>query len=132
MNCRNARRRRFSASGRSWDCLSRRGGLTSLERQNVSSQRMRKSKVRAVLMDAPGSRFIRRRFIPQAWRDRVKRRWMPAKRPECSDATRAKVEAIFDEDLATLGGWLGIDLNCANFKERTAAAPPPWTAEAGR
>ena len=46
-------------------------------------------------------------------------------KPQLGDAARTQVEAIFDRDLADLGGWLGAPLTCADF---TAAADrADWT-----
>ena len=35
--------------------------------------------------------------------------------PKPSAAVQRKLEAIFDKELAVLGRWLGVTLNCRNF-----------------
>jgi hypothetical protein len=47
-------------------------------------------------------------------------------RPELPDTDRAKLEIIFNEDLAQLGKWLNLDLNCDNFKAVTAKKIANW------
>ena len=90
---------------------------------NVSAKRMRKSGLRDALVWNPVSTWIRRRMIPQGWRDRAKRLWQMRERPKLSEATLADLRATFDEDLRVLGGWLGVELNCANFKTVAKAGP---------
>ena len=84
--------------------------------QNVSSQRLRRNRVRDALVWNPIITPLRRRFIPPGLRDRVKRLWQMKKRPVLGAQQSRRLEAIFDEDLGTLGSWLGIDLSCARFK----------------
>ncbi|MEM7153627.1 MAG: sulfotransferase [Myxococcota bacterium] len=87
---------------------------------NVSSERMRVSPLRDLIVNAPGLTYIRKRFVPQSVRDRIKKLWTMRNRPQLTDAERTRLAKAFDEDLAELGRWLGIDdLNCANFKEHT-------------
>lgn len=95
------------------------------ERQNVSAQRMRTSPLRDALLNAPVLRTVRKWF-PRDLRDRVKGLWQMKKRPELSEATRQRVEAVFDQDLAELGALLDVELNCANFKAVTSERPLDW------
>jgi hypothetical protein len=97
--------------------------------QNVSSERMRQSPMRDAILSLPGVKTLRRTLIPRVWRDRVKRLWMMKQRPALSEASVARLRKVFDEDLATLGAWLGHDsLRCDNFKQfAQAAATPMWT-----
>jgi hypothetical protein len=99
---------------------------TDLERQNVSSSRLRQTRALKLLMGFPGSRMLRRRFVPQSVRDTVKRRWSMSRRPDLSASVRWRLESIFDADLARLGEWLGIELNCANFTAVTRGTIPQW------
>ena len=41
-----------------------------------------------------------------------------------------RLRDVFDADLAQLGAWLGIRLDCENFHEMTISRPHEW-AEAG-
>ena len=99
---------------------------------NVSSQRLRKSALRDALVWNPLVTRLRRQFIPQAWRDRVKGMWQVKDRPQLSAALAQQLTAAFDEDLSVLGQWVGTDLNCENFKETVSAASLDFAACAGR
>jgi len=94
--------------------------------RNVSAQRMRTSPLRDLLVNAPGLAWVRKRFIPQSVRDRVKAMWTMKKRPKLSERERAELERVFDPDLARLGEWLGIELRCSNFVEQTRDREPDW------
>lgn len=96
-------------------------------RRNVSNARLRKSPLRDAMVWNPAVTWVRRRFIPQSWRDRVKGVWQMKGRPEVGASMRSDLEAIFDEDLKTLGEWLGVELSCANFKSVTASGPLEFT-----
>jgi len=85
--------------------------------QNVSNQRMRKSTVRDLLVNAPLLSQLRRYLIPPSVRNQIKTLWQMKKRPELSQADKAYLQSVFDEDLNQLGQLLGIeDLNCENYK----------------
>ena len=70
--------------------------------------------------------WLRRCFIPQSLRDRVKQNFRMSKRPHLVDEDLARLTAEFDRDLDQLGSWLGIELNCQNFKQVTAASSLDW------
>ncbi len=99
-----------------------------LEASNVSGQRLRRSPLRDLVVNAPGVRTIRRRFIPQSWRDHVKQWWTMRERPSLGPEVRPQVESELDEDLAVLGRWLDLDLTCANFSAVAADTAPTWSA----
>lgn len=96
---------------------------TDLGDRNVSSQRMRKSAVRDLLVEAPVLKQVRRGLVPKGVRERVKRLWQMQSRPELSDAKRRELERQYDEDLAQLGEWLGQPLSCASFKDTASTTP---------
>lgn len=98
---------------------------SELDAQNVSSQRMRRSPVRDMVVDQPILRKLRRTLVPQGVRDWLKTFWQMKERPELSAKSQAHLVTIFDDDLAALGDRLGIKLNCTNFKDvaRTARGP---------
>lgn len=91
--------------------------------QNVSSQRMRKSPLRDAILDAPGLKQIRTGLVPKSVRDWAKGYWKMSSKPELSEAKRAELERLYDEDLALLSGWLGTTLTCANFKDVASSKP---------
>ncbi|NEO85070.1 MAG: sulfotransferase [Spirulina sp. SIO3F2] len=97
-----------------------------IERSNVSSQRMRKSALRDFLVYAPIVSTVRKRLVPQAVRDRIKGLWQMKKRPALTPENEAKVKAIFDQDLQTLGQWLEVELTCETFKTAAKVSPEGW------
>ncbi len=99
---------------------------------NVSNQRLRRSKLRETLRDLPGLRPMYHSLVPAALRQRVNGFWQMKRRPALSEDRQKQLTQIFDEDLARLGQWLGIDLNCDNFKQITATQPHDWTDQAVR
>jgi len=44
-----------------------------------------------------------------------------------SAPVQARLESVFDADLARLGSWLGTPLNCANFKATTSDRVLDWS-----
>jgi hypothetical protein len=97
-----------------------------LQPQNVSSERMRPSRWRDMVVHAPILSTLRRRLVPQRVRDRIKQLWTIRDRPTLSEADRQRLSGRFDADLADLGRWLGIELSCSNFVEVTSAQAYPW------
>jgi len=94
--------------------------------QNVSSDRMRKSGWRDFLVEAPGLKQLRRWLIPKSFRTWVRSLWTMKQKPELEPQQIEKLRAIFDEDLAVLGSWLGIELSCENFKAMVKTEPRDW------
>jgi hypothetical protein len=95
-------------------------------RDNDSAKRLRVSPVRDVIINQPVLAWVRRTLIPQGTRDLIKGAWQMRNKPALGSAERERLVAIFDEDLAQLGAMLGTPLSCANFKQKTAAAPLEW------
>ena len=93
---------------------------------NVSSQRLRKFPMYELLVESRILSWARHNFIPQSFRDNVKSKLQLSSRPQLTEVTMEKLEKVFDEDLKTLGGWLGAELNCRNFRQRTAAERLDW------
>jgi hypothetical protein len=100
------------------------------DRRNVGAERMRQSKIRDLIVEAPLLRTIRRRWIPQSWREWVKGFWRMKERPRISPPVADGLREVFDADLEMLGKWLGVRLTCESFKEVAAAAPREWSAGA--
>jgi hypothetical protein len=97
-----------------------------VSRQNAGQQRLIRSPLRDAFVEMPVLRTIRRRFIPQTWRDRVKSYWQIKDRPQLSENSRRRLEEIFDADLARLGRWLGCELSCGSFRERAMTMSGEW------
>jgi len=83
--------------------------------RNASAGRLRDNALRDAIVWNRSVTWLRRSLIPQSVRDRVKRIWQMKDRPQLSDATRARLVVVFDQELKTLGRWLGVELNCENF-----------------
>lgn len=99
---------------------------TELAPSNVSAQRIRRFPGYDLVVSSAPAEWLRRHFVPQSVRDWVKSRLTMRQRPEMDVAHRAQLEQVFDADLAQLGHWLGVDLNCANFKSVTRANVLEW------
>jgi hypothetical protein len=95
--------------------------------KNVSSERLRTSRLRDFLVNTPLLRTLRRRLVPRSTRDRIKRLWTLPERPALSEAASARVAGLFDEDLAVLGSWLGVPLRCESFRGVVEAQPLQWS-----
>lgn len=96
--------------------------------QNVSSERLRRFRGYRFVVDSGPMTFLRRTFVPQSLRDRVKDRLSMKQRPTLTESNAARVESIFDEDLSLLSEWLGVELSCANFDRKTETAQLDWVA----
>ena len=96
--------------------------------QNVSTERLRQFRGYQLLVDSAPMALLRRTFVPQSIRDMVKARLSMKARPVLHDASLARLESLFDEDLRILSKWLGADLNCRNFNEQTRYADLDWVA----
>lgn len=91
--------------------------------RNASAGRLRDNALRDAIVWNRGVTWLRRRFVPQSLRDRVKRVWQMKNRPQLSNATRARLVLAFDQDLKTLGRWFGVELNCENFTQVVTDEP---------
>ncbi len=100
-----------------------------LDAQNVSSQRMRNSQWRDLLVETPVLKAIRQNFIPKSWRIWVQGLWTMKQKPELGAEQLQHLETIFDPDLATLGSWLGVELSCDNFKNTVKAEALNWKTQ---
>jgi hypothetical protein len=98
----------------------------AIDPQNMSGERLRDSPWRDRIVDHPILAPLRRRLVPRAVRNRIKRAWQMRDKPLIGDALLAHVTAIFDEDLARLGGMLGAGLNCRNFSDVAREKPLDW------
>lgn len=93
---------------------------------NVSAERLRTSRWRDGFKTIPGYEAARQ-LIPESAIDRLRQRWRPTERPELTDRQTEQLTAIFDADLAELGGWLGIDLSTATFDRVTSGPELSWS-----
>lgn len=99
----------------------------SLKPRNVGSERLRRSVVRDLLVRAPVLTPIRQHLIPKAWTEPIKALWrIRLEAPELSPEILELLRDRFDADLAQLGDWLGIELNCENFREAVEGPSHDW------
>jgi hypothetical protein len=106
---------------------------STLQPQNRGRDRLRPSPMREVLVQAPVLTTIRRRVVPRRWAQSVKRFWRARiEPPRLSPSLTARLWEVFDADLAQLGDWLGLRLDCANFHDATANRPQEWKCPEAR
>ena len=95
--------------------------------KNVSSQRQRRSPMLDALLDIGVVKQARRLLLPESIRSVIRSRWTMNERPVLSEESVAYLHSQIDPDLKILGGWLGIELSCATFKEQVRANhAPQW------
>jgi len=99
---------------------------TEIAPSNVSSKRIKKFPLYNLIINSPVATFLRRIFIPKAIRNRVKKSLTQQKRPELNSENLLKIEKILNEDLKFLSDWLGVEINCKNFKEVTSNNLLDW------
>jgi hypothetical protein len=71
-------------------------------RANASAERFRRLPLHGLLIDNPVATALRRRLVPQALRDRLKRARQMPDRPALTAAERARLTGVFAEDRARL------------------------------
>jgi len=94
--------------------------------QNVSGERIRAFKGYSWLVESTAMTALRRALVPQFVRDRVKKGLTMQERPEIDAVHLAKITALFDKDLAALGGHLGVELSCDNYKSQVTDQTFDW------
>jgi hypothetical protein len=97
-----------------------------IQNRNISSDRLRKSELRDVLVNLPGVTWVRTEIIPQSTRNWIKSFWQIKNRPVLQSQTQTILTDAFDKDLAVLGSWLKADLNCENFKSVVSENSLNW------
>ena len=71
-------------------------------RVNVSAERIRRLPLHGLLVDNPVATWLRRSFVPQGLRDRIREGRQMTDRPTPSAALTARLETVFAEDHAQL------------------------------
>ena len=97
--------------------------------QNASSQRLKNSKLRDLIVEAPGLKEIRQNLIPKSWRTWVRSWWQMKDRPQIEPQNLEYLQSIFDRDLGVIGSWLGVELSCENFKSKVMNRSINWSNE---
>jgi hypothetical protein len=105
----------------------------TMKPQNVGRDRLRPSPIREALVRVPVLSGLRQRVIPRQWSQSIKQLWRARiDPPYLCPSTTAYLREIFDADLAELGSWLGVTINCDNFHEITVGQAHEWTAARDR
>src|SRR5205807_5621209 len=95
--------------------------VDSVARQNVSAERLRVGSLGRWLLQNPVLKALRRTLVPRSLRSALKARLTMTEQPQLSESARARLAKIFDQDLATLGRELDVDLTCASFNACVSA-----------
>jgi hypothetical protein len=100
---------------------------TSLKPQNMGRDRLRPSPIRNALVQAPVLSTLRQRIVPRHLSQSLKVLWRARiDPPTIQPDLVARLREIFDADLAQLGSWLGIALDCETFHDVTIARSYDW------
>jgi hypothetical protein len=70
-----------------------------------------------LVVDNPVLELLRRKLIPQFFRDFIKRQLIMKKRPELTAESLIKLEKVFNDDLNVLSHLTGTQINLGNYKE---------------
>jgi hypothetical protein len=99
----------------------------ALKPQNVGRERLRPSVLREALVTAPLLTPLRQRLLPRRLVEPIKALWRARPEPGTfSPAARRRLRAVFDDDLARLGQWLGVRLDCEGFHAVTEGQALEW------
>jgi hypothetical protein len=99
----------------------------ALKPQNIGRELLRPSPIRDALVRAPVLCTLRQRIVPRHWSQSLKERWRePIDPPAMQPDLIARLREVFDADLAQLGSWLGITLDCENFHATTIGRSYSW------
>jgi hypothetical protein len=98
----------------------------TLEPQNVGRERLRPSSIRQAIVQAPVLATLRQRIVPKQWSDGLKEFWRAnIDPPTLPRDLEARLREVFDADLAELGSWMGITLDCESFDTKLRAMFTP-------
>ncbi len=110
--------------------LGHRGPLVwdkAMKPQNASKDRLCFSPIRNALVGAPVLAGLRQRIVPRQWSQSLKGFWRAqVDPPRLAPALAGYLREIFDADLAELGSWLGITIDCESFYEVTTGQSRDW------
>jgi hypothetical protein len=99
----------------------------SMGARNVTREQLRKCTIREMAVNLPVLSGVRRRLVPRPWVERLKAHWRADhERPRLRPESVERLRAVFDDDLARLGHWLGTALDCEHFSEVALAGPHDW------
>ncbi len=90
------------------------------------NMRLRRFPFYNILVEQPLLVKLRRNLLPKAVRMRIRELLSASKRPRLTGSELKEVEKVFDDDLAEIGRWLGVSLDCRNFRTVTATRTLDW------
>jgi hypothetical protein len=97
-----------------------------LSRRNVSAERIRKFPLYDLLIETPWARSFRHLFVPKWIRTKVRHLASMKQRPAITGSALTNLEQLLDEDLARVGDWLGIQLDCQHFRAAVSGQSHNW------
>jgi len=99
-----------------------------LKPQNVGRERLRNSPIRDALVQSPWITRLRRRLLPSSWSEALKDLWKVNNGPPpVPSGLHDRLRDTFDRDLARLGSWLGITLDCDSFHDESSGRAHAWS-----
>ncbi len=93
---------------------------------NISAKRIRRFPLYRLLIESDIATWIRRALVPKGIRSRIRSQLVLKQEPELSSRSQERLESIFNKDLLQLGAWLGVHLDCHNFKSVTGHKTLEW------
>lgn len=100
-------------------------------RQNISAERIRAFTGYRWIVDSKLMTFLRRTLVPKSIRNRIKKGLTMQQRPEIDSVHLKKITDLFDQDLMRLGGYLGLELSCDNYKQQVTQQRLNWQSTIG-
>lgn len=98
------------------------------EARNVSAQRQRRSPLLDSVLEIKAFCALRRTLLPESLRAKLRGRWTMQERPQLSPESIEWLRGQLDEEMDTLGDWLGRPLSCSSFATAVMRGPSPeWS-----
>jgi len=99
----------------------------TMKPQNAGKDRLRFSPIRDALVRAPVLAGLRQRIVPRQWSQSIKGFWRASVDPPRLPTAQAEyLREVFDADLAELGSWLGIAIDCDHFQNLAHSGAHDW------
>ena len=98
----------------------------AMKAQNASNERVMKGPLMDFLRTSPATAGIRK-LMPDSMKTKLKKAISPnAEKPQLTPENFQFLKSVFDEDLARLGQWMGLDLSCDTFTAAVTEQVPNW------
>ena len=97
--------------------------ISALNTPHTAQEQIRKSPLRDAIAGNSIVSAIGHALVPKGVREWAQKPWKMAAPPELTRQESARLKRIFNEELQTLGKWLGINLDCDRFRDQVALAP---------